>query len=319
MTKKDINIIANEIHRPAIKNFIRRKVVVNNIDEIWAVDIVDMQKFDDDNDGYKYILTVIDCFSKFAWAVPLKSKTTHTTLEAIKKIIHDSGRKPEKIWSDAGREFVSKEVKEWLKVNNIELYHTYSENKSSIIERFNRTLKTNMWKLFTENQDHEYITILPKLLKHYNNSIHRTINMTPTQASKKSNENSLRSRYAELIYDKNAKHKPKFNVGDKVRISKVKGTFEKGYEPNWSYEVFKISKVIHSIPVTYNLVDLEGEPITGSFYEQELQKTSKENVYIVEDKIKSRMKNGEKEWFVKWYGFAEKYNSWVKEKDMSKE
>jgi hypothetical protein len=98
----DIKEISKELHKPVIKKFVRRKVIVRRVDEIWAVDIVDMQKFADDNDGYKYILDVIDCFSKYAWAVPLKNKTTHTTLEALKKIIKDSGRKPEKIWSDAG-------------------------------------------------------------------------------------------------------------------------------------------------------------------------------------------------------------------------
>jgi hypothetical protein len=317
MSKKDIHLIAGELHKPVIKHFVRRKVVVNGVDEIWSVDIVDMQKFADDNDGYKYILNVIDCFSKYAWAVPLKSKTTHEVLEALKKIIKDSGRKPEKIWSDAGGEFVSKEVKSWLKENNITLYHTYSENKSSIVERFNRTLKTKMWVLFTENQDRRYIDDLPKLIKKYNNTFHRTINMTPIQASKKLNQDALRTRYSEIIYNKKLDHKPKFKVGDKVRISKVKGTFEKGYEPNWSFEVFKINKVINSNPVTYNIEDLNGEEIKGSFYEQELQKTTKDNVYIIEEKLKSRIRNGEKEWYVKWYGFPDKYNSWIKESDFT--
>jgi len=317
MSKKDIHLIAGELHKPVIKHFVRRKVVVNGVDEIWSVDIVDMQKFADDNDGYKYILNVIDCFSKYAWAVPLKSKTTHEVLEALKKIIKDSGRKPEKIWSDAGGEFVSKEVKSWLKENNITLYHTYSENKSSIVERFNRTLKTKMWVLFTENQDRRYIDDLPKLIKKYNNTFHRTINMTPIQASKKLNQDALRTRYSEIIYNKKLDHKPKFKVGDKVRISKVKGTFEKGYEPNWSFEVFKINKVINSNPVTYNIEDLNGEEIKGSFYEQELQKTTKDNVYIIEEKLKSRIRNGEKEWYVKWYGFPDKYNSWIKESEIT--
>jgi hypothetical protein len=314
----DIKEISKELHKPVLKNFVRRKVIVQRVDEIWAVDIVDMQKFADENDDHKYILDVIDCFSKYAWAVPLKSKTTHTTLEALKKIIKDSGRKPEKIWSDAGGEFVSKEFKKWREENNIGLYHTYSEDKSSIVERFNRTLKTKMWIQFTENQDHRYIDDLPTLLKSYNNTIHRTIKMTPTQASVKGREKQVYHNIYKNV-ELRSKKKPKFKIGDKVRISITKGKFEKGYEHGWSFEVFKISKVIDSNPITYNIVDLNEEPIVGSFYEQELQKTNKDNVYIVEEKIKSRMKKGEKEWFVKWYGFAEKYNSWVKEKDMSKE
>jgi len=312
----DIKEISKELHKPVIKKFVRRKVIVRRVDEIWAVDIVDMQKFADDNDGYKYILDVIDCFSKYAWAVPLKNKTTHTTLEALKKIIKDSGRKPEKIWSDAGGEFVSKEVKKWLDENNITLYHTYSENKSSIVERFNRTLKNRMWVMFTENQDHRYIDDLQTLIKNYNNSIHRTIGMTPTQASLKARQEKVYHNIYKNVELRTNK-KPKFKVGDKVRISITKGTFKKGYEHGWSFEVFKISKVIDSNPITYNLVDLEEEPITGSFYEQELQKTSKDNVYIIEKKIKSRIKNGKKEFYVKWYGFDDSHNSWIKEEDIT--
>jgi hypothetical protein len=312
----DIKEISKELHKPVIKKFVRRKVIVRRVDEIWAVDIVDMQKFADDNDGYKYILDVIDCFSKYAWAVPLKNKTTHTTLEALKKIIKDSGRKPEKIWSDAGGEFVSKEVKKWLDENNITLYHTYSENKSSIVERFNRTLKNRMWVMFTENQDHRYIDDLQTLIKNYNNTIHRTIGMTPTQASLKARQEKVYHNIYKNVELRTNK-KPKFKVGDKVRISITKGTFKKGYEHGWSFEVFKISKVIDSNPITYNLVDLEEEPITGSFYEQELQKTSKDNVYIIEKKIKSRIKNGKKEFYVKWYGFDDSHNSWIKEEDIT--
>jgi len=317
MSEKDINIIANELHKPVIKHFPRRKVIVNSIDEIWSADLVFMRKFKDENKGIEYLLTVIDCFSRFAWAVPLLNKSAQQIIDAFKKIFNESGRRPQKLWVDKGSEFVNKDVKNFFDKYNIKIYHTQNETKGAVIERFNRTLKSKMFKLFSINSDHIWIKDINKLVKQYNNTFHTTIGMTPTEGSQKKNEKTLRTRFNEIIYNKLYEHKPKFKVGEKVRISKAKGTFEKGYLPSWSYEVFKITKVRPTIPVTYEIEDLEGEPIIGTFYEQELQKTTKDNVYIIEKKLKSRFRNGEKEWFVKWQNFPEKYNSWIKEKDIT--
>ena len=118
----------------------------------------------------------------------MKNKTGLTTLEAFKKITKESGRICKHLWVDRGLEFYNKDVKSWLKENNIIMYSTYSEHKSVVMERFNRTLKEIMWKRFTAENIRNWIDMLDKLIRGYNNKIHSTIGMTPVKASKKENE-----------------------------------------------------------------------------------------------------------------------------------
>ncbi len=157
-----------------------------------------MRHFEKQNNGYKYLLTVIDVFSKFAWAIPLKVKTGKQMIELFQNIFKD--RKPKKLWTDAGKEFINKDFKNFLSDNEIELYQTYNEGKAVVIERFNRTLKEKMWKKFTETDNNKYLEILPKLVSNYNNIIHSTIKMTPTDASKI--ENKIKISYASLLNKK---------------------------------------------------------------------------------------------------------------------
>ena len=225
-----------------------------------------MRQYEKQNKGYKYLLTVIDVFSKFAWAIPLKLKTGKQMIELFQDIFKE--RKPKKLWTDAGKEFINKDFKKFLTDNEIELYQTFNEGKAVVIERFNRTLKEKMWRYFTETNSNKYLDILPKLLSDYNNTIHSTIKMTPTEGSKVENKNKI--NYVSLI----TKEKPKFKIGDRVRIYKYKKLFSKGYETNWTDEIFVISQINKTSPITYKIKDLNGEDIVGSFYKQELNLSS---------------------------------------------
>lgn len=261
-------LIIKELHKPVKRKFQRSKVVTKGIDDIWASDLIDLRNLSKQNKGYKYILTVIDCFSRYAWGIPLKDKLGSTVKDAFKQIFKE--RKPNKLWVDQGSEYINKNFKEWLDSQKIQTYHTYSEHKSSIAERFNRTLKSRIWRIFSENNNYKWIDELPNLVNDYNSSTHRTLKTTPIEASKSNNEiKILKHLYGKSTHDK----KPKFKIGDYVRISLVKKTFEKGYTPNWSKEIFMIVGIKHGDPVTYELMDEQGENIEGSFYEEELQKT----------------------------------------------
>ena len=252
------------------------------------------------------MLNVIDVFSKFAWSIPMKDKTGETTLAGFKQIVKESGRIPKFIWVDEGKEFYNKLMTEWLKENNIIRYSTHGEHKSAVVERFNRTLKTNMWKRFTAENTRNWINMLDKLMNDYNTRYHTTIKMTPTEASDKENEievlNNQGFRNQEVV-------KHKFKVGDKVRISRIKGLFEKGYLPNWSEEVFEIFKALDTNPRTYILKDTQGEVLSGSFYYEELQNTSQE-VYRIEKVLRKKKINGVEHGLVKWLGYNEKFNEW---------
>jgi transposase InsO family protein len=296
------------LHKPIKKKFETRKVYVHGIDNQWQADLVEMQEFSKENEGLKYLLTIIDCFSKYAWAIPIKDKTADQTIEAFNNIFKQ--RKPLKLQTDKGKEFINKKFQELLKRNNIHWFSTNSDLKASIVERFNRTLKTKMWKYFTQIGTRKWIDIVDDLVYNYNNSYHRSIKMTPVEGSKKENESIV---YKNLYREsKLSKKSNKFKVGDKVRISKWKGTFEKGYLPNWTRELFTVSKVLNTSPTTYKIEDYNDEEIEGSFYEPELVKFDKQDeVYEVEKILKTRIKNGEKEYLVSWRSYGPEYNSWI--------
>ena len=211
--------LAEELHKPVKRKFKRRTVLVNGINKIWAADLVDMQTFTKFNRGVKYLLAVIDVFSKYGWLIPLKDKTGKSVASALKTIFKE--RKSGKMWVDKGKEFYNKDVKDL-----ITLYSTENEEKASVVERWIRTMKEKMFKHFSANSTNVYIDVLPDLVKEYSNTRHSSIKMTPVQASKKENELTVwRNLYPEHleIHEVN----PKFYVGDKVWISKKKKTFEK--------------------------------------------------------------------------------------------
>jgi hypothetical protein len=239
------------------------------------------------------MLNVIDVHSKYAWSIPLKDKTGKTVLDAFKEIVKSSGRKPDHIWVDEGKEFYNKHMDEWIKENNINRYSTHGEHKSAVVERFNRTLKTIMWKRFTAENTRNWIDMLDKLLFQYNNKKHSTIKMTPTEASQ--------------MHDPEKQYK--FSVGDHVRISRIKGTFEKGYLPNWSEALYTVHEVKRTDPITYIIKDMNGEIITGGFYTEELQKSNQE-VFRIEKVIRKKKINGVEHGLVKWLGYNKKFNEW---------
>ena len=254
---------------------------------------------------------VLDLFSKYGWIVPLKDKKGETVTEAFKTIFKE-GRKPQYLWTDKGKEYYNKNMKELLEKNNITLYSTENEEKSSVCERWNRTIKTKMWKQFTVQGNTQYLDILPKILDQYNNTKHSSIKMTPVEASKKKNESAV---YYNLYGDmKQLSSKPKFKVGDKVRISKYKRkVFDKGYTPNWTEEIFLIDKIQSTNPISYRLKDLNNEEIQGSFYEPELL-PAKQEVFRIDKVIRRDYKK--KQALVKWKGYSNDFNSWIPLKNL---
>ena len=306
-------ILSQELHKPKRVNFERRRVISNHIDHIWGIDLITMIKYSKQNNNYKYILTVIDFFSKYSWCYPLKNKNYNEIINSFKDIFKKSKRKPKMIQSDEGSEFTNKQVQKFFNDNNIKWYHTYNRDiKCSICERFNRTILNKIYKNFTLNNNTIWIKDLNKLVKEYNSSYHRTIKMKPVDASKKSNENIVRKNYNfEIITNKK-----KFKIGDKVRISLLKNTFEKGYTSNWSEQIYVIYDIKSSNVHYYYLKDLNGEKLDGTFYQEELLKTNikEHDLYIIEKIIK---KVGNK-YLVKWRGYDDTFNSYVNENDIVK-
>jgi hypothetical protein len=296
------------LHKPIRKKFETRRVYVKGIDDQFQADLVEMREFSKENDGYNYLLTVIDCFSKYAWGKPIRNKTAEEIIKSFDEIFKE--RKPLKLQTDKGKEFKNKKFQSFLKEHNVIWFSTDSEFKASIVERFNRTLKTKMWKYFTQVGNRKWIDIVGDLVYNYNHTYHTSIKMKPIEGSKKENETQVYKN----LYAKEDKTKSvnKFKVGDKVRISKYKSVFDKGYLPNWTTELFTVSKVLITNPVTYKIKDYKNEEVTGIFYEQELVKFDKQDQdYEVEKILKTRTRNNKKEYFVKWVGYPNTMNSWI--------
>lgn len=298
--------VVEEIHKPARINFKRRKVIIKSLNDLFQADLVEMLTYAKDNKGNKYILVVINCFSKFAWALPLKTKKGLEVASAMSKILKKlpTIHIPKNLQTDGGLEFFNQDFKKLMKIYKINHYQTYSEKKASIVERLNRTLKTMMWKEFNLNGSYKWLNILPKIVDTYNNKKHRTIGMKPKEVKKKHEKLLLNTAYnrIKIAYPKN-----KFKVGDNVRISKVRGIFDKKYMPNWSTEIFKVLKVQLTNPTTYLLKDERNQNVLGAFYDQQLQRVKYPDVFLVEKILKKR---GDKV-YVKWLGFDNTHNSWI--------
>ena len=288
--------LAEELHKPIIRKCEKRKVHAAFKDNIWVTDLADMQLLSRYNKGIRFLLCAIDTFSKYAWVVPLKDKKGISFVKAFQSILKQSNRKPNKIWVDKGSEF-HVYFKKWLQDNDIVMYSTHNEGSSVVAERFIRTLKSKIYKHMTSISKNVYIDQLDDIVDEYNNTYHAAIKMKPIDVKDNTYINTSK---------KNNYKDPKFKVGDRVRISKYKNIFAKGYMPNWSEEVFVIKKVKNTVPWTYVINDLNGEEIIGTFYEKELQKTNQE-----EFRIEKLIKRKGNKIYVKWKGYNNSFNSWI--------
>ena len=282
--------LANELHQPIIRKFEKRRIYSTFKDNIWGVDLADMQLLSKYNKGIRFSLCVIDVFSKYAWVVTLKDKKGISIVKAFQSILKQSNRKPNKIWVDKGSEFYNAYFKKWLRDNDIAMYLTHNERISVVAERFIRTLKSKIYKNMTSISKNVYIDKLDD-----NNPYHTTTKMKPIDVKDNTYINTSKE-----INNKD----PKFKVGDRVRISKYRNIFAKGYMPNWSEEIFIIKKVKNTVPWTFVINDLNGEEIIGTFYEKELQKTS-QGEFRIEKVIRRK---GDK-LYVNWKGYNNSFNS----------
>ena len=227
--------LPDELHKPIIRKFKERKVYSAFKDNVWGADLADMQLLSKCNKGIRFLLCVIDIFSKYAWVVPLKDKKGISIIKAFQIILKQSNRKPNKIWVDKGSEFYNAYFKKWLRDNDIVMYSAHNDGKSVVAERFIRTLKSKIYDYLTSISKNVYIDKLDDIVDEYNNTYHTTIKMKPIDVK----DNTY------INVDKEINNKdPKFKVGDHVRILKYKNIFAKGYMPNWSEEVFFIKKIL---------------------------------------------------------------------------
>ena len=254
MISKDlIKIFVDEIYSKApLRNYPTNKIIYNHIDEIWSIDLADMIDYKiSNNKGYRYVFIVIDNFSKYLWAIPLKNKSGQTITNEFSNILTTSKRKPNKLESDRGSEFYNSFFQNFLKNKNIHHYSRYTDKGPSISERVIRTVRNLLKKPVFEKGNADWLSELPSVIKQYNNTIHHSIKMTPNQASKKVNEKIVYSN----LQNKRKKLNPKYKLGEIVRTADFKKVFSKGDSTNYSYKLYTITEIIrdtiHSYRINY--------------------------------------------------------------------
>ena len=257
------------LHKQIRKPREYRRVYTHGINDLWQADLLDLQKFKDENKQYRYACFVIDVFSKRLWVKPLKFKTAAVLTKALALLIMMN--RPKKLQCDQGTEFFNKKVAKMLEAFGVKLYHSYSDKKASVVERVQRTIRSRLYRAFTHQKNHEWISIIDNLVDSYNRSYHRSIKMAPADVKPIHTK-----KIHQTLYPNETKFKKRatFNVGDLVKIIKVRKTFKKEADHGWTVENFTIKTKLRTKPITYLLQDLNGEDISGSFYSEELQHVS---------------------------------------------
>lgn len=312
---------AYTMHRKVVKQFQRTKYLVLTMNDIWQADLCVMNTLSKYNDGIRYLLFVIDCFSRFLYVIPMQQKTAVATCDAFEALFRGSVEKPKNFMVDQGGEFLNYKIKKFMEKHKVNYYCTdNTETKCVFAERVIRTIKDKLYRHMTANNTHRYIDVLPKIISTYNNTVHSAIKMAPTNVNKE-NECDIRDNVLKSISKQKRQHQykdgKKLRINDTVRITKITKAFTKGYETKWTEEIFKISGIVKgSTPIRYRLTDLYGQVIRGSFYQQEIQKVNPKRFYKVESILaegKRAGKNGRKEdqVLVKYLGYPASMAEWI--------
>ena len=268
MTQKNIKIFINEIYsRGPKKNYATNKTDVYHIVDIWSLDILDLKNYGPENNrNRRYVLVIIDNFSKYGWTVALKNRKAQTIKDSFENILISSKMKSNLIETDRGKEFYNNIFQDFLNKNNIKLYSRNSSYGAVFAERFNRTIRDLHKKTVFEQADAKWIDVLPVITKQYNNKVHSSTKLTPLQASLKKNEGYV---YKKLL-DKRKKLEPKYEIGDLVRTADIKKMFSKSDTTNWSYKLYKITEFFNDTIPAYKINNLSER------YNESLQKSTKD-------------------------------------------
>jgi Integrase core domain len=297
------------LHRPGRIRYKRLAIIPSGLNSHWQADLADFQKVERHNLWNKYLLVCVDVLSRKIYGVPVKSKRPTDMQAALVSIFKKAVARPLFLSSDMGLEFQAKSTLAFFKGLDIQKQTIKAPGiHAGVVERAIKTIKGRLYKYFTQNNTDKWINIVDTIIDNINNSINRTIGVTP---------NSVNHKNAQELYERvykpqlNPDPEKKLQVGDFVRLNKDKGKFGKGYLKNYTDEIFVIAQVKASRPVHYKLVDLEGEDILGVFYIEELSPTNLQPNSRISEIIKERKnpKTGRREYLVKWIG--ESKQEWI--------
>ncbi|XP_069128436.1 uncharacterized protein [Argopecten irradians] len=314
------------LQKPSRHRFRRARVEVSGPFEQYDADLADVSNLSSENDGIRFLLIVIDVFSRFLWVEPLRSKTGKEVLKAFDRIVK-RGVIPKRLRSDGGSEFNNQWLKKWCKEHDVYYFTTKNVVKANYSERVIRTLKTILYRFFTKQRSYRYIDDLQDFVSSYNATPHRSLhNVAPKDVNDRNKADLFaymylrRPKQALKSSTKRSKTPYAFKIGSLVRISHIRKPFDRAYQQKWTSEIFKIRRrfLIQNIP-QYQLEDFQNEKIDGNFYQAELQRVDKDQntLWFIEQKLRKRKRQGQVEWLVKFDGWPSKYNQWIAQKDIS--
>ena len=300
---------AYTLHKPVRRRFPRRITYAPHIDMLWQADLADMSLLQAHNRGTRFLLTVIDVFSKFAFVRALKRKTGEELTAAFASILKESGRKPQQLQTDKGTEFKNRTFQSFLAREHIHFYTSEDPvTKAAVVERFNRTIKGRLYRFMTYQNSKTYVNHLQDLVANYNATFHRSIGTQPRLVTPETQDEVHERLYGRKFRERMTKRTtPKFKVGDRVRLATERKPFQRGFLPGWTREIFLVRRRENTHPYVYRLQDLNGENIRGTFYEQEMQEVHDTGMYRIERILK---KTGRRA-LVRWAGYGADFDSWI--------
>lgn len=297
------------------RKFKRLRTIPSGLNTDWQADLMHFQSISRKNSGMKYLLVCVEVLSRFLYVEPVRSKKSSDMIEAFEKIFKRCSSLPWRLYSDSGLELCAKQMRDYFKKKTIQKIEakTHPILHATMVERANRTIRDKMKRFFCENNTYRWVDSIQDLVHSINNSIHSTTKMTPANVNSKNAEELYHRLYGTVEKEE----KPKFKVGDTVRVEQRRRFFTKKNQNTFTDQIFIIKKVLDSRkPVVYVLEDLQNAELEGYFYRQELCPVSLNTTFRIEKVLRSRLRNNKREYFVKLKGYNDSFNQWVFKEDL---
>ena len=303
------------LNKVARRAFTRNRVVTAGPNDQWDADLADYQKLADDNDGYTFLLVAVDLFTRYACVEPIKKKTNEEVIASLRQMFARRGT-PRSLRTDAGKEFTGREIEDFYDRSGVNHFITLNEVKANYAERLVKTIKSKLWRYMVEKNTLRYIDTLQDIVASYNDTVHSTTGMAPSEIRDDDERGLWWSQYApQKPFDpkRRRRREPDFAYkrGDYVRIPTIRHAFSREYGQRWTGEVFVVDEAFERSGVKlYRLVDQSGDFIAGTFYESELQRVDpdRKRYWKVEEIVREE---GDRV-LVRWRYWPEKFNTWIK-------
>ena len=304
-------------HEKSVRIF--NKTITFHWRDLLQADLFYIDRLESENNNIKYVLTIIDCFTRFAFCEPLLDKKAETITKKLEMIFNRLGVLPRVLCSDKGSEFNNNYTHAYLKKHKVKFFYAQTEPKAAVVERFQQTFQVLIYRYLVKNETYKYSDVLQKLIRNYNETPHTSLdNLSPAQAENPLNWDKVAAAHAKHYSRiRTKKIKPRFKIGDVVRISLKKSKFKRAYDISHSYQRY----IVHSIDKKklvplYILKNEHEQVLTGKFYGNQLVKINLETYRA--HPLKERNTKKGKEYLLRFTGYSKEYDMWVPARQINK-